>query len=129
MCRKILAALTIVACLSMMSGCVLLLAGAAGGAGTAFWLSGKLSQEVNAPFDRTIRAAKSALKSLRLEVDKETRTNDAAQIMSTYTNGKTVWIDIHRVTDASSKVQVRVGSVSQDKEAADAILQKILRYL
>ena len=112
-----------------MSGCVALLAGAAGGAGTATWLSGKLTQEVNASFDKTIKAAKSALKSLKLGVTKETTEKNVAQIMSKYTDGKTIWIDIRPITASSSKVEVRVGAVSADKEAADKILKKILRYL
>lgn len=119
-------------CLLFVSvyGCVALIAGAAGGtAGTAVWLSGKLTQEVNAPFERTTEAAKSALRSLRLDVTKETREQNVAQIMSKYVDGKTIWIDIHRITDASSKIEVRVGAVSPDKAAADRILKRIMRYL
>jgi len=121
--------LSVVACLVIMSGCVALLAGAAGGAGTALWLSGKLSQEVNVPFDRTIKATKSALKSLKMGINKETVEENIAQIMSKYSDGRTVWIDIRRITQVSSQVEVRVGAVSQDKEAADKILKKIMRYL
>jgi hypothetical protein len=110
-------------------GCIPLLAGAAGGAGTAAWLSGKLSQEVNAPFDRTITATESALKSLKLEVTKKTVEQDIAQIMSKYTDGKTIWIDIHRITQASSKIEIRVGAVEGDKQAAAKILKNIQRYL
>jgi hypothetical protein len=109
-------------------GC-LLLAGAAGGAGTAVWLSGKLSQDVNAPFDKTIMATESALKSLSLEVTKKTVEGDVAQIMSKYSDGKTIWIDIRRVTEASSKIEVRVGAVEGDKQAADKIIKRIQRYL
>jgi len=115
--------------LANICGCVALLAGAAGGVGTAAWLSEKMSQEVNAPFERTIKATESALKSLRLKVSKETVEQDVAQIMSKYTDGKTIWIDIRRITEASSKIEVRVGGVKSDKEAADKILKKILRYL
>lgn len=110
-------------------GCVALLAGAAGGAGTAVWLSEKLSQEVNAPFERAIKSAKSALSSLRLAVTKETIEQNIAQVMSKYTDGKTIWIDIRKITDSTSKVEVRVGAVKGDKEAADKILKRIVRYL
>jgi len=109
-------------------GCILL-AGAVGAGGTAVWLSGKLSQEVNAPFDRAIRASESALQSLRLEVTKKTVEQDVAQIMSKYTDGKTVWIDVRRITQASSRIDVRVGAVDGDKEAADKIITRIRRYL
>lgn len=121
----------IVSCLLVVNlcGCVALLVGAAGGAGTAAWLSGKLTQEVNSSFERTVEAAKSALASLRLEVTKETQEQNVAQIMSKYVDGKTVWIDIHRITDSSSKIEVRVGAVGSDKAAADKILRRITRYL
>lgn len=110
-------------------GCFVLLAGAAGGAGTAAWLSGKLTEEVNYPLDRTVKATKSALASLKLPVTKETIETNVAQIMSKYTDGKTIWVDLRRVTDASSKIEVRVGAVSGNSEAADKILKRIKRYL
>ena len=111
-----------------MCGCVALVAGAAGGAGTAAWLSGKLSQEVNAPYGRTIDAAKSALQSLKLEVTKITQEEKVAQLKSKYSDGREVWIDIRKVTDALSRVEVRVGVVS-DKAAAAQILKRIMHYL
>jgi len=110
-------------------GCIALLAGAAGGAGTTVWLSEKLTQEVNVPFDRAVKAAKVALRSLKLEVTKETIEQNVAQIMSKYSDGKTIWIDIHRITNSSSRIEVRVGAISGDKEAADKILKRITRYL
>ncbi|MBP7216913.1 MAG: DUF3568 family protein [Candidatus Omnitrophica bacterium] len=109
-------------------GCIAILAGAAGGAGTAAWLSGKLTQEVQAPYERTIAAAKKALTSLKLDLIKETREDAVTQLKSKYTDGKEVWIDVRRITGASSKIEVRVGVMS-DREAADVILKRILRYL
>lgn len=114
--------------LANVYGCVAVLAGAAGGAGTSAWLSGKLSQQVNAPFDKTIKATRSALHSMKLEITKETVEKDVAQIMSKYTDGKTIWIDVHRITETSSKIDVRVGAVNGDKEASDKILKRIQRY-
>ena len=111
-----------------MCGCVALLAGAAGGAGTAAWLSGKLSQEVNASFDKTLKAAKSALRSFKLKVTKETIEEKVAQVMSNYTDGRTIWIDIHRVSESTSRVEVRVGATG-DKDIARKILDRIIRYL
>ena len=116
-------------CAINIYGCFMLLAGAAGGAGTAAWLSGKLTQEANVPFERSVKAVKSALGSLKLEITKETIEQDVAQIMSKYSDGKTVWVDVRRVTDASSRIEVRVGAVDSDKQAADKILQRIKRYL
>ena len=114
--------------LMQLYGCIALLAGAAGGAGTAAWLSGKLSQDVNAPYERTIDAAKAALKSLKFEVAKETHEQAVTQLKSYYTDGKDIWIDIRRISNSTSKVEVRVGMMS-DKDAADMILKRIIRYL
>ncbi len=110
------------------SGCVVLLAGAIGGAGTSVWLSDKLVQEVNAPMDKSFEATKRALKKLKLKVAKEVKKDEVAQIVSEYYDGKMVWIDIHPTSMKSSKIEVRVG-MTGDKEAAKEILDKILAYL
>lgn len=111
-----------------ISGCVALLAGTAGGVGTASWLSGKLTQEVNASFDRSTEGAKAAIKSLNLEVTKVVKEESVAQIRSKYSDGREVWVDVHRLTDSTSRIEVRVG-VAGDKEAARKILDRILRYI
>lgn len=107
-----------------LCGCIALLAGTAGGVGTAFWLGGKLSDEVSAPYDRTVRAAKSALSSLRMEITKEAHTEEVTQIKSEYTDGSTVWIDIRPLTPGSSKIEIRVGARG-NKSASTKILGKI----
>jgi len=109
-------------------GCVALLAGAAGGAGTAAWFSDKLTQEVNVPSDKCLSAVKSALKALRLQITKETVKEEVAQVMGKYSDGRTIWIDINRVSQRVSRIEVRVG-VPGDKDAARKILDKINRYL
>ena len=109
-------------------GCIPLLAGAAAGGGTATWLSGKLTQDVNASFDRTYNAAKSAIKSLGLVITKETKKADVGQIRSKYTDGDGVWIDVHPISASTSRVGVRVG-VTGNGEAERKIMNQILRYL
>jgi hypothetical protein len=110
-------------------GCVALLAGATGGVGTAVWLSGKLSQEFHSSYEQTTDAAKAALQSLKLETTKETKEGNITQLKSVYTNGKEIWIDIRKVTDNSTRVDVRVGGVKSDEAAADKILKTMQRYL
>lgn len=112
-----------------MSGCFFVVAGAAGGAGTAVWLSGKLTEQVNASYDRTVKATESALKSLNLEIARVTKEANVSTFRSHYTDGKEIWIDVRRITDTSTKVEVRVGGVSPDKAASDKILKRIQSYL
>lgn len=115
--------------LANIYGCFAVVAGTAGGAGTSIWLAGKLTQEFSAPYERTIEASKSALRSLNLELNKETREENITQLRSKYTDGKEIWIDIRKIAKNSTKVEVRVGAVSPDKEACSKILKAIERYL
>jgi predicted phage tail protein len=112
-----------------LCGCFALFAGVAGGAGTAVWLSGKLTQEFHASYHATIDATKSALQALSLQVVKETQGEDVTQIKGLYSDGREMWVDIHRITDYSTKVEVRIGGVNADKEAAGIVLKKIQGYL
>ncbi len=108
-----------------LAGCFALIAGVAGGAGTAVWLSGKLTQEFHASYFSTINATKVAMQSMNLPVLKDTQDANVAQIKSVYHDGRDIWIDIHRLTEQSTKVEVRVGAAHPDKDAAGAILKKI----
>ncbi len=127
MLKKLSVFLAAVMLLPIATGCIPLLAGAAGGAGTAAWLSGKLVQEFHSSYEDTINASKRALSELDLDVDKETRQDTVTQLRSKYSDGREVWVDIHKVTETSSRVEVRVGI--GDKEAANSILKKIERLL
>jgi len=108
-----------------LTGCFAIFAGVAGGAGTAVWLSGKLTQEFHASYQATIDATNSAIQGLNLKVVKEIHEDTVTQIKGSYTNGSEMWIDIHKVGDNSTKVEVRVGGVTSNKEAAGIILKKI----
>jgi hypothetical protein len=112
-----------------LCGCFALFAGVAGGAGTAVWLSGKLTQEFHKPYYTTIDATRSALQSLNLQMLKETQNENITQIKGVYSDGREMWIDIHRVDDHSTEVEVRVGGVSPDKDAANLVLKKIQSFL
>ena len=129
MVKKFLAVVLVGLFLISASGCIAILAGVAGGAGTAVWLSGKLTQEFNVPQERAVNAAKRALGSLKLKILKETTDAQVTQLKSEYSDGKDIWIDVKRVTDYSVKVEVRVGGVKPDKDAAAKIMKKIERSL
>ena len=116
-------------CLAVsVSGCALLVAGAIGGAGTATWLSGKLSQEVAVSRDRAVSASKKAMDALKLSITKETTKEDVVQLIGEYSDGRQLWIDIRPLSPTSSKIDVRVGATG-DKGAAEKIMDKIRRYI
>jgi hypothetical protein len=126
--KKTIIFVTLIGLSLSLCGCIALLAGAVGGAGTAAWLSGKLVQEYNVPSDRAIKATHNALSSLKFPITKETTTNDVTQIMSKYSDGKTIWIDIKSTTQAACRIEIRVGATGT-KEAERKILTKISAYL
>lgn len=111
-----------------LSGCVALFVGAAAGVGTATWLSGKLIQTIDSDRESTVKAVKQALSSLKMQVKKQTIADDVTQIISEYTDGRTVWIDIRPLPDRFSRIEIRVG-VTGDKDAAQRILQKVQSFL
>ena len=114
--------------LSNCYGCIALMAGAAGGAGSAVWLSGKLVQQVSSSYETTINATRAALKAMNLEITKETKAADVTQVRSVYADGRKVWIDIHPISSNSTRIEIRVGAFS-DKTASDEVLKKIISYL
>ncbi len=99
-----------------------------GGAGTAVWLGGKLSQEVDRPFTKTVEAARKALHSFNLDIEKETMKEGVAQLISRYSDGRKVWIDVRGMSDSRSKIEVRVGATG-DKGASRQLLDRIHNYL
>ncbi len=126
--NKRLCLILFVLCLPVLSGCVLLLGAAAGGAGTAYWFANKLSDEVNAPYGQTIEATRRALASLKLDVEKESRTDEVTQFLSTYNDGSKVWVDVRPMSEMKTKIEVRVG-VKGDQEASTRILDRIKSHL
>lgn len=126
--KKLVALLFSILLLVNMSGCVVLLAGVVGGAGTAGWLSGKLIEEVDAPFEKTLKAVTSALNALKFDITKRVTKDNVAQVKSEYTDGRTIWIDVHRISDSVSRIELRVG-MTGDKEASRKIIDKIEKYL
>ena len=131
MLKKLLMLIFLVSLSLNMCGCAgLFLAGGAvaGGLGTARWLSTKIVEEVDTPFEETTEAVRLALDSLGLDIVREINKVKLTQIKSHNIDGRTVWIDIHAVSPSSSRVEVRVGAVS-DKEAARKILDSIKEHL
>ncbi|NIO04765.1 MAG: DUF3568 family protein [Proteobacteria bacterium] len=112
-----------------LSSCaaVLLGVGATGGVGTAMFVKGKLQEEVNVPLPRLHRATLAALKDLQLPVIEEKSDQLTAKVKSQFADGKNVWIDIRAITEASSKITIRVGF--HDKSRSEKILKTIHRHV
>ncbi|MFA5008865.1 MAG: DUF3568 family protein [Candidatus Omnitrophota bacterium] len=126
--KKTIALCAMAIFLASFAGCVYVISGAVDSAETAVWLSMKLTKQVNKPYERTIKATEAALTSLNMKIVKETTTKTITQIKSNYADGKEVWVDIRPLSEAYTRVDVRVGVIG-DKEASIKILEKIESYL
>lgn len=127
MTRALKCVLGLILC-AQLSGCALLLVGAATGGGTALWLSGKLQREFEVSLDRALTATEQALRLMRLTVVKTTVKDNVAQLIVAYSDGRKVWIDIHEMTPAVSKIQIRVGAMG-DEQSARKIMNQIAKLL
>jgi len=127
MLKKFIYGLSALALLVSSAGCVFLIFGAMGAIGTATWLDGKISQDYNVPFDRMIESAKQGLASMKMDVSKETRKDTVCQLISSYFDGRMVWVDIRKISEKLSQVQVRVGALG-DQHEARKVLARIRHY-
>ncbi|NTV29046.1 MAG: DUF3568 family protein [Candidatus Omnitrophica bacterium] len=113
---------------SVSSGCVALLAGAAGGAGAAYWISNKLGQDVNGPMEQVLKATRAGLEELRLPVTKETRETGVVQVRSEYPDAGPIWVDIRSISPQKCHLEVRVG-ITGNKEATRRVFDTIMKRL
>ena len=127
MVKKLSALVVCVFLLSNLYGCFALVAGAAAGGGTAFWLSGKLTDEVAASYDRTVKATEKTMDSLCSgKIEKVSRGN-VVQFRGEDSIGRNINVDVFRVSETVSKLEVRV-SVNE-RDAAQRVLDEIKRRL
>ena len=113
----------LVAVLPLLSGCVVALAGVAS-AGTVAWVEGRLDAALDANFDRTEKAADRAIAQLLFVKVSEQKDALNAVLNARTAEDKKVTIEVIRVGDTLSKVQIRVGLFGDEAKSL-AILDKI----
>ena len=123
--KKVVHSFVLAVCVLGLNGCIFLAAGAAG-AGTAKWLSEKVTQEVKSPRDKVVSAAKDALKGMKINVYKESKSTEVTQILAKNTDGKQVWVDIRPIDAKNTRVDVRVGYLNGEADARK-ILEQIVK--
>ena len=127
---RILLSILLIAQMLGASGCagLLLATGAAGGAGGAIYVMGKLKEDVNAPVPKVRRAAVAGLKDLGLPVLKDKGDQLTASLESEFADGKHVWIDIEAGDESSSQIGIRVGLLG-DEQRSRRVLKAIRQHL
>ncbi|MFA5056729.1 MAG: DUF3568 family protein [Opitutaceae bacterium] len=109
--------------LASLTGCVAVVAGAAG-AGTVAWVMNRLDATLDTNFEKAATAANLAIKQLEFAKVSEKKDALTATLIARTAEDKKVEIKVLKVSDQSTKVQIRVG-VFGDKTVSLAILDKI----
>jgi hypothetical protein len=115
--------LAVMALLPLLSGCVAVLAGAAG-AGAVAWVEGRLDATLDANFDQAEKAANRAVTQLQFVKVNEKKDALTATLIARTAEDKKIEIKVVRVGDTTSRVQISVG-VFGDEGQSLAILDKI----
>jgi hypothetical protein len=110
------------------SGCLALAVGAAGGAASAAYVYGKLSDELNHEVPVVHGAATQAMNDLDLKLSEDRSDKLTAHMKSEFADGTNVWIDMQSIADDRTKLTVRVG-VTGDEVRARKIHEAIKRHL
>ena len=109
--------------LASLTGCVAVIAGAAG-AGTVAYIRGELESTLSAGYDRSVEATNLAVQQLQFARVSERRDALMDTITVRTAGDRKVVIRINKVADFNSKVRIRVG-VFGDEALSLTILDKI----
>jgi len=111
----------------VQSGCLIVAAGAVA-AGTVVYIRGELRASLANPYDDVVAASSRAVEKLQFR--KISQEGDALKTVLVARTGtdKKIEITVKRVTDAVTKVEIRVG-VFGDEALSRAIFDKIKQSL
>ncbi|MBT3286438.1 MAG: DUF3568 family protein [Victivallales bacterium] len=115
---------TSLALASLTTGCVAILAGAAGAAGGIVYTKGQLESHEPESFDTVVAAIRKTVKSEQFGDTSATIKDDAFSVRGTDVDGTHVWISARRKESGSTRLRVRHGVVG-DKEQAQRLLNAI----
>ena len=114
--------------MTVASGCVPLLIGAAVGAGGVAYVKGALVHNIDEPVEDIHKASLAAFKGLNLFVASDELNRHSAVIKAEYEDGKKIDIKIDAITEFVSKVTIRIGVIG-DQEDSRLILNAIEKKL
>ena len=94
--------------LASLTGCVAVVAGAAG-AGTVAWVNGRLDATLDGDFETVEKAANQAITQLQFAKISERKDALTAILVVRTAGDKKIEIKVFKIVDKASKVQIRVG--------------------
>jgi hypothetical protein len=120
-------ALAVAGLLPLFSGCTTTTPGP-GGVGVVAYGHGELSTDVTRDLDAVFGAAQRALRQLEIVKIDDQRTRIDARILSRTATDKKIVVQLYRVTDTLTKVEIKVGLVG-DETLSRLILDRLFAEL
>jgi hypothetical protein len=109
--------------LASLTGCVAVVAGAAG-AGTMAWVNGRLDATLESDFENVERATNKAIVDLQFAKISEKKDALEAIFVVRTAADKKIDIKVFKIVDKAAKVQIRVG-IFGDQPLQLSVLDKI----
>jgi len=109
---------------SLTTGCVAILAGAAGAAGGIVYVKGQLESHEPEPFDTVVAAIRKTVRNEQFGDTSATIKDDAFSIRGTDSDGTHVWLSARRNGPSSTRLRVRYG-VMGNEDGAQRLLAAI----
>ena len=107
--------------MSLSTGCLPLIAGAATGAGTVVFMRGRLKDKIEADVPAVRLAARRGLESKGLDVTVDHGDAMTAGLESEFADGKHVWIDIKSISMTETEIVIRVGLTGDEHRSRTLI--------
>jgi hypothetical protein len=104
-------------------GCIVVVAGAAG-ASTVAYIRGELDAPVGKPYEKVVRASEDAIGQLEFSRIRTAKDALTADIVARTAEDRKVEVIVHKETDATTTVKIRVG-VFGDEQISRALLENI----
>jgi hypothetical protein len=108
---------------SLMGGCLVVAAGAAG-AGTYAYVTGELSTVEEASLDKCWSATQAAVKDLQFTVKEQSKDALQGRLVAQQADKTDITIKLDRETDKLTKIRIRVG-VFGDESTSRLVMDKI----
>lgn len=86
----------------------------------------KVRETIDVSYSKAIDMVKAAMISQGIELGKAVIQKEDARVRGAYPDGRSVSINIHRVSDIKTNVEVRVGKSEAGGEDAKKIIQAII---
>jgi len=122
--------MVLLAGITVLTGCAVLVAGTAAGVGVYTYVNGELKRSYPESFDKIYAISTDALEGLKINIEEKESDAISATINAKRVDGTPVWVKVFMITPKITEVSVRSGVVGVwDKKVSELIHASIAQRL